>query len=38
LPEGVRARLAGAPIDEVDAIGERLLTARTLEAAIFAAR
>ena len=37
LPEGMQARLASASVDELDAIGERLLTARTLEEAVFAA-
>jgi len=34
LPSEVAARIAAASIEELDAIGERLLTARTLQEAL----
>jgi Domain of unknown function (DUF4351) len=34
LPPEAEARIAGASIDELDAIGERLLTAQTLQEAL----
>jgi hypothetical protein len=34
LSEAVRAKIAAASLDELDSIGERLLTARTLEEAL----
>lgn len=35
LPEDIKTRIATASIDELDAIGERLLSAKTLEEAVY---